>query len=221
MFKTLLFVGLALTVPDLAEARTVTVAGIVTKSTGLVQHPDSTVVADYPLIGSIGTLTYTIGKNDLGEVDPTTSFWPSMAFEPQPVTATANVGSFSGGIIPTAANGETEMETVFTSTGQTRFSTRTVGLGVTGETYAGSLRFTFSPALAAAPTTWSDLFAAIDSGDALASLSWNGTLEGNFIEFEMTQVEPAPIPLPGSAPLLMAGAAGLALLRRRSRDAAL
>lgn len=217
--KTLLLVGIVLAAPTFSDARTVTVSAVVTKSTGLVYAPDNTIVADYPLIGSLGTLTYTIAENDSGEVDPTLSFLLGDPFDPQPVAATATIGNFSGGIISNAPNGEAEMETVFSSTSVTGFGTRSIGLGVVGETFAGGLRFTFSPALASAPETWNDLFAAIDSGNALASLSWNGTLQDEFVEFEITQINPAPIPLPGGAPLLMAGLAGLAFMRRHIRCA--
>lgn len=217
MLKTLLVIGLTAAAPHLAEARTVTVSGIVTLSSGLVEDPEGGVIADYPAVGSIGSLTYTIGENDLGEVDPTTSFLLGALFAPRPVTATATVGSFQGGMIPTAPKGETELESVFSTTGVTGFSTRSIGQGISGETFAGGLRFTYSPALASAPATWGDLFAAIDSGDARASLSWNGTLQGRFIQFAITQTEPAPVPLPGTAPLMAAGLAGLAMLRRSRR----
>lgn len=219
MSKALLLFSLALAVPQMGQARTVTVTGMVTLSSGLVQLSDGTVVADYPAVGSVGTLTYTLAENDLGEVDPASSFLPFTPFDPRPVTATATVGSFSAGIIPTAPNGETYLESIFSSPGLTGFSTRTIGQGTVGETFAGGLRFTFSPGLASAPTTWNDLFAAIDSGAARATLSWNGTKDGEFIQFAMTQAEPAPIPLPGGAPLVMAGFAGFAVLRRRSRNA--
>lgn len=216
MFKTLLFVSLIALFPQLVEARTVTVAGLVTRSTGLVTNPDGSVVTDYPVIGSLGSLSYTLAENDLGAVDPTTSFLLAAPFDASPVTATVSTGPFSAGIIPTAPNGETFMETVFSGPGLVSFGTRTIGQGIVGETFAGSLRFTFSPALASAPVTWNDLFSAIDTGSALASLSWNGTKDGRFIEFEITQTDPAPIPLPASAVLMLTGFGGLAALRRRT-----
>lgn len=216
MLKTLLFASLIFMFPHLVQARTVTVPGLVTKSTGLVLNFDGSVVADYPVIGSLGTLTYTLAENDLGPVDPTTSFLLPAPFDARPVTASVSAGLFSAGILPTAPNGETFMETVLSSPGLVSFGTRTIGQGVVGETFAGTLRLAFTPALGSAPVSWNDLFSAIDTGAARASLSWNGTKDGRFVEFEMTQADPAPIPLPAGAVLVLTGLGGLAVLRRRT-----
>lgn len=219
MKNALMIAALCTVVPLLAESRTFNIDGIVTNSTGLVTHPDATVVADYPLVGSLGTMSFTLGENALGPVDPLSSILIGAPFQSLPLSATVTIGTFTTGFLNNGPNDELEIESQFVDSGQVRFSSRTVGQGVTGETFAGSLRLNFSPLLAAPPATWQDLFDAIDGGQALAQFSYNGTLQGRFISFGFDQIDAAPVvPLPASAVVLMTGLGalgGMGFLRRR------
>lgn len=216
MKNALMIAALCTLLPVLAEARTFNIDGIVTNSTGLVTHPDETVVADYPLIGSLGTMTFTLGENALGPVDPMSSILIGAPFQSLPLTATVSIGTFTTGFLNSGPDDELEIESQFVDNSQARFSSRTVGQGVTGETFAGSLRLNFSPLLAAPPTTWQDLYDAIDGGKTLANFSYNGTLQGRFISFGFEQTQAAPVvPLPASAVVLITGLGALGFLRRR------
>ncbi|MBK4215782.1 hypothetical protein JJJ17_07585 [Paracoccus caeni] len=208
------------TTPIMTEARTFTVDGKVTNSTGLLTNPDGSVLVDYPAVGSLGTLSFSLGENALGPVDPDQSFVITEEWQTLPIFATVEVGGFSTGFRGKGPNDELTIESQFVSTDQVRFSSREVGQGILGETFAGNLRLSFSPELIVAPATWSDLFLAIDDGLATAQLSYNGTLHGQFVSFGFEQIQPAPIPLPASGVVLIGAISALAGLKLQRRKAA-
>ena len=215
MFRVILAAAVACSAPILAEARTFTIDGMVTHSSGLLSDPDGGVIVDYPSVGSLGQMVFSLGVNTAGPVDPDDSFMVAP-WETLPIDADVHIGGFSAGLMGSGPNSEVYIESLFADENQVRFSSREVGQGVMGETFAGSLRLLFSPALAAAPTTWNDLFDAIDSGNALASLSFNGTIHEQFVTFTFEQTPPvAPVPLPATAMFLLTGLAGFAAARRR------
>ena len=215
MFKVALAAAVAFAVPMLAEARTFTVDGMVTLSTGLVSDPDGGAIVDYPPVGSLGQLVFSLGENGAGPVDPNASFLVAPG-DTLPFDADVHVGGFNTGFMGTGPDGEVQIESLFADMNHVRFSGRRIGQGIMGETFAGSLKLLFTPALAEAPTTWNDLFDAIDSGSVLAALSFNGTIQGQYAEFAFEQTPPvAPVPLPATVMFLLTGLAGFAAARRR------
>lgn len=201
-----LIATLAILAPMSAVAATYTVPGTVTLSSGKVEPVPGTVLADYPAVGSMGTITYSLDGAD-------SDLLPAWGYTME-VGANVQVGAWSAAITQEAGLGM-YVESLFGNSDFMGFGTPGIGAGDPDETLAGSIRWNFKTPVASVPSTFGELRAEIESGNAMAYFSFNGTINGEFVEFAISET-PAAVPLPGGSVLLLSGLAAMAAARRRN-----
>lgn len=193
--------------PQIVSAATYDIFGKVTQSSGLTSPAPGVVLADYPAIGSTGVLTVRLDGAD-------TAALPILGYS-EDIGASVSIGGWSAEIFEysgTYGNG-IYIESSYSSTSLYMVGSPGIGAGDPGETLAGSLVFSFDPARTSAPATFGDLRHEIESGVARARFSFNGTINGEFVEFAFKQV-PTPVPLPAAGVLLISAMGGMVLTRR-------